>query len=108
MKERFREPTVRTRRCVDCAFHPESPENEFGSGGLAAEGGSIVWLLRDRIRAYKADVTPFFCHENLPTIPNDGWRAVAAIAKDTPLDQLEVCAGWAAEYRRIIGAEFDT
>ena len=98
--------TVRTRRCLDCAFHPESPENAFGSGGCAAEGGSIIQLLEMRLLESRGNTNPFFCHENLPTIPNGGWRAVKAIAKDTPIEKLEVCAGWAATYRQITGEEF--
>lgn len=98
---------VRERRCVDCAFHPKSPENEFGSGGCASEGASIVQVLEMRLRDRERKVEPFYCHENLPCVPGpDGWRSVARgweeVAGGTVL---EVCAGWAAAYRRIVGEE---
>jgi hypothetical protein len=99
----MRYPTVRDRRCVDCAFHPSSPENEPGGGPIAAEGGSIVQYLQMRLQQDGTATLPFFCHDNLPCVTVDGWRRVAAI--DTPSEQLEVCAGWAAEYRRVTGQE---
>lgn len=100
--------SVRTQRCRDCAFHPKSPENEFGSGGCAGEGASIIQTLERQMR--EGTATPFFCHENLDCIDNDGWRAVKTLGlaeNEALADKLEVCAGWAAAYRRIVGREFN-
>lgn len=95
---------VRTKRCRDCAYHPASPENVPYGGPIAAEGGSVVDFLEMRIREVGA-AQPFHCHENLPCDDIDGWRA-AKPGADVDDAALEVCAGWAAAYRRITGGVF--
>lgn len=95
--------SVRKQRCIDCAFHPKSPENVPYSGPIAAEGGSIIDFLEMRLLETAGATHPFFCHEGLDCIPNDGWRAVKGGVSN---ENLSVCAGWAAAYRRIVGHEF--
>lgn len=93
------EMLLRKKPCIDCAFNKRSPENEAYSGPCSSEGGSLVDAIRQRVDA--GDYMPFFCHEGLETVSNDGWRAVVGIPEDATL---QICHGWnelmQAKYRK--------
>lgn len=107
------EMLLRKKPCVDCAFNKRSPENEACSGPLSTEGGSLVDAIRKRIE--DGDYLPFFCHEGLTTVDNNGWRAVVGIPEGATF---QICHGWnelmQAKYRKwkaaraLIGAALYT
>jgi hypothetical protein len=90
---------LRKKPCIDCAFNKRSPEHEVGSGGLSAEGGSVVDVIRQRVE--DGDYMPFFCHEGMECVDVDGWRAVNGIPEGATL---QICHGWnelmQAKYRK--------
>lgn len=85
--------------CGDCAFRPNSPEREPYSGGLEAEGGSLIDLLEQRLRTYREETKPFFCHVGATCSKRDGWRYVLSVPEGV---ELRVCAGWLATRERIL------
>ena len=84
----------RRHTCIDCAFHNDSPEREPGTGGIAAEGGSLVDVIVARVRAGNF-AAPFYCHRWMPrTAPEPGNYEPKLSANGSPACA-PLCVGYA-------------